>query len=275
MKRIHLFIFFSCMSTLLFAQVEQGIWKGKLTQAPGGCFPEYNIELHIKIDGVKVTGTSYHFSDVNNYVKEEFEGGYDGVNRSLVINENKMVTFHIPADCTPCIKRYNLIYNKNDGNETLTGDWGGIMINGGGTCPPGKITLVRARESVFKEDIPPPAVLTQRENELVREIKVDTGTIRLDFYDNGVVDGDTISVYVNNMPIISKQLISTKPVTASIRIDLKKTQQEVIMVGDSYGSIPPNSALMIATVGDKRYQVFLNSTDKKNAMVRFVYQKPG
>ena len=42
-----------CLATLLLcfsvghAQDLSGIWTGKLTQAPGGCFPEYNIELQI------------------------------------------------------------------------------------------------------------------------------------------------------------------------------------------------------------------------------------
>jgi hypothetical protein len=259
------------------AQQIDGIWKGKLTQAPGGCFPEYNIELQIKIEGNKVTGASYHFSDVTNYVKEEFEGGYDGVNRSMTIAEIKMVTFHIPGDCIPCIKKYTLIYNKNEKDETLSGDWGGTMMNNAGSCPPGKILLTRARESSFKNEVvapPLPKKLTMRENELVKEIKVDTGRIRLDFYDNGVVDGDTISVYVNNSPIVINRMLTTKAITAYVRVDMKRPVQEVIMVGENLGTIPPNTALMIVTAGDKRYQLFLTSTEQKNAMIRFVFEKP-
>jgi type IV pilus assembly protein PilB len=61
---------------------------------------------------------------------------------------------------------------------------------------------------------------------------VDTGTIKIDFYDNGQVDGDTISVYVNNMPVVSNQRLTTKPVSIKVKIDLKRTEQEVIMVGE-------------------------------------------
>ena len=46
------------------------------------------------------------------------------------------------------------------------------------------------------------------------------------------------------------------------------------MVGENMGTIPPNTALMIINAGDKRYQLYLTSDDKKNAMVRFVYEKP-
>jgi hypothetical protein len=46
------------------------------------------------------------------------------------------------------------------------------------------------------------------------------------------------------------------------------------MVGENLGSIPPNTALMIVTAGNKRYQLYLTSDNQKNAMVRFVYEKP-
>ncbi len=108
----------------------------------------------------------------------------------------------------------------------------------------------------------------------MKEIKVDTGNIKIDFYDNGQIDGDTISVYVNSMPLVSNRMLKTQPVSVNIRVDLKKTVQEVIMVGENLGSIPPNTALMIITAGTKRYQLYLTSDEQKNAMVRFVYEKP-
>lgn len=120
-----------------------------------------------------------------------------------------------------------------------------------------------------------PATLTNRKAELVKEIKVDTGTIQIDFYDNGQIDGDTISVYVNSSPVVSNKRLTTKPVSISVKIDLKKPVQELIMVGENLGSIPPNTALMIVNAGDKRYQLYLTSDEQKNAMVRFIYEKPG
>ena len=140
-------------------------------------------------------------------------------------------------------------------------------------CPPGTIVMTRTAESAFK-DIDKTVPLTTRKNELVREIKVDTGNIRLDFYDNGQVDGDTISVFVDKSPGISMQRLAAKPLTLNVKIDLRKTEYEVVMVGENLGDIPPNTALMIVTAGSKRYQLYLTSTEQKNAMVRFIYEKP-
>jgi hypothetical protein len=44
------------------------------------------------------------------------------------------------------------------------------------------------------------------------------------------------------------------------------------MVAENLGRIPPNTALMIVMAGDERFTVFLNSSEQKNAMVRFKYQ---
>lgn len=245
------------ISLTTFSQNLNGVWRGTLTQGPGGCFSVYNIELNIKSDGAKINGASYHYSDVTNYVKEDFLGTYTLSGKKLSINEQKVLTFHVPPDCIPCIKQYNLVYEKQDNKEVLTGDWGGITMNNYASCPPGKITLSRVAESDFDH---------------IKEIKVDTGTIRLDFYDNAQVDGDIITVLLNNKPLASNQKLTAKPITLEIKVDLNNREQEVTMVAENLGDIPPNTALLIITAGNKKYQLYLTSTEKKNAQVRFIYE---
>ena len=257
------------------AQDINGIWKGKLIMEPGGCFPVYNIELQLQVAGTKITGTSYHFSDTSNYVKETFEGVYMRDSNNISISEIGVTIFHIPGDCIPCIKKYNLTFHKGSGaEEQLRGSWSGKTMDNKSTCPPGTIVLTRFDKSSFKPELRLPPTLTKRKAELVKEIKVDTGTIKIDFYDNGHIDGDTISVYVNNMPVVTNKRLGLKPVSINVRIDLKRQEQEVIMVGENLGEIPPNTALMIVNTGDKRYQLYLTSDEQKNAMVRFIYEKP-
>jgi hypothetical protein len=239
------------------AQDVGGFWKGTLTMT-GGCFPVNNIELQIHIEGAELTGNSYHYLDVDNYVKKKFQGSYDLSQKKLVLNEGLVTTFKIPAHCKPCIKNYTLVYSKNGNTETLSGSWDGKIMNSEVDCYPGTITLYRIKESAFK-DVP--------------EVLVDTGTIRLDFYDNGEIDGDSITVMVNSKVILSHQKLTATPVTSFIRIDLQNSFQEIEMVAENLGSIPPNTAMLIITAGAKRYQLFLSSTQQKSAKVRFVYEK--
>jgi len=264
-----------------FGQDINGVWKGKLIMAPGACFPVYNIEMQLQMAGTKVFGTVYHFSDSLNYVKENFEGEFKRDSNVIRIREIGIVTFKVKEDCVPCIKVYNLTYHKGGGNvvteEQLRGSWStpsGKAMDGKTICDPGTLVLTRFEKSTFKRELILPSSLTQRKTELVKEIIVDTGTIRLDFYDNGQIDGDTISVYVNNFPEVSNKRLTAKPISVNVRVDLKRPMQEVIMVGENLGTIPPNTALMIVHAGEKRYQLYLTSNEQKNAMVRFIYEKP-
>ncbi len=119
---------------------------------------------------------------------------------------------------------------------------------------------------------PAPKVIAERENELVQIIYTNAKEIEVSLYDNGEIDGDTITVYDNNKQIAWKKGLSTKPITFKINLSEDDEIHEIVMVADNLGSIPPNTALMIVQAGDKRYTVRLASTIQKNAMVRFKYK---
>jgi hypothetical protein len=257
--QIRLFLLLFLFPVLSPAQNLNGVWRGTLTQGPGGCFRVYNIELNIQVKGTEIYGASYHYSDYSNYVKEEFSGTYNTISHTLNISEKRVLTFHVPSDCVPCIKQYTLAYQRQDNKEMLAGDWGGVTMNNNSTCPPGKITLSRVAESDFDH---------------IKEIKVDTGIIKLAFYDNAQIDGDIISVLLNNKPLASNQKLTSRPILMEIKVDLENPEQEITMVAENLGDIPPNTALLIITAGKKRYQLYLTSTEKKNAQVRFIYEKP-
>ena len=259
MKRLFIFVLFLLATAHAFTQELNGVWKGTLTQQPGGCFPVYNVELQVNIINNEVSGICYHYSDLNNYVKKSYNGFYNTASKTINIQERNVMTFHIPRDCTPCIRFFNLTYSKQDKLETLSGDWSGVVMNGALACTPGKIVLHRIVESEFNH---------------IREIRVDTGTLRLDFYDNAEIDGDSISVTVNNKTVVSNQRLGAKPVSVDVKVSLDAPEQEVTMIGENLGTIPPNTALLIVTAGNKRYQLFLASNGKKNAQVRFVYERP-
>ncbi len=236
------------------AQNLNGFWKGTLTMQ--GCFPQNNIELQLSVNDANTTGDSYHYQDINNYVKKKFKGSFEPASKKISLQETIVTTYHIPVRCVICVKKYDLQYSRTGDVETLSGIWSGNVINTDQDCKGGTITLTRIKESAFKE---------------VPEIKVDTGTIRLDFYDNAMIDGDSITVIANKQVIVSHQLLSAKPITRYIRVDGQNTFQEIEMIAENLGTIPPNTAVLIITAGEKHYRLYLTSTDKKNAMVRFVY----
>ena len=233
-----------------------GFWKGTLTIA--GCFPQNHIELQITISGNEILGNSYHYQDVYNYVKKNFRGSYDASIKTLTLKEGSVTTWHLPDRCVICVKEYQLVYSRQGDKETLSGGWYGHIINTPVGCGPGSIVLTRIKESAFKE---------------IPEIKVDTGTIKLDFYDNAEIDGDSITVLVNKQVVLTHQLLTAKPATTYVTVDLKNPFVEVEMIAENLGSIPPNTALLVVTAGKKQYELFLTSSVGKSAMVRFIYEK--
>ena len=257
MKTSTLVILLLCFSPFLQAQNLSGFWKGSLAMG-GGCFAENNMEIQLHISGDSVYGDSYQYENVNYYVKKKLVGTYDAATKKLILHETFVTTFHIHQSCQICVKNFTLDYSKVGKLETLRGNWDGTILGSGVNCSTGPIILTRIKESAFKE---------------VPEIIVDTGTLRLDFYDNAEVDGDSITVLVNKNVVVSNQRLATKPITIYVTIDLHNTFQELEMVADNLGSIPPNTAMLIITAKSKKYQLFLTSTESKSAMVRFVYDK--
>jgi hypothetical protein len=115
--------------------------------------------------------------------------------------------------------------------------------------------------------VPAPLVLRQRTNALVKQIETEAGELRIDLYDNGDIDGDTVSIYHNNLLLISGQRLTQKPITFRLQVNRQQPHHELVMVADNLGSIPPNTSLMIVTAGEKRFQVFISSTEQQNAKV--------
>ena len=114
-------------------------------------------------------------------------------------------------------------------------------------------------------DIPKP--LTTRANPIVKQIETGTAEIMIDLYDNGEIDGDTVSIYHNNELVVSRAALTAKPVSFRLKVDGMHPHHELIMVANNLGSIPPNTSLMIITTRDKRYEVFISSSEQKNAKV--------
>jgi hypothetical protein len=114
-----------------------------------------------------------------------------------------------------------------------------------------------------------PFILKTRENALVRKIETEAGEIKMDIYDNGDIDGDTISIYHNNKLIRSHMRLSQKPISVTIGVSPSESHHEIIMVAENLGSIPPNTSVMIITTPRNRYEVFISSSEQKNAKVVF------
>jgi hypothetical protein len=116
--------------------------------------------------------------------------------------------------------------------------------------------------------------LNMRTKQLIKTVEVEATSFRVDLYDNGQIDGDTISVFYNGKLMVSRQRLSTNPISIQVTMDPSREDNELVMYAENLGTIPPNTALMVVTVAGKRYEVNISSSEQTSGTVRFKLANP-
>jgi hypothetical protein len=109
-----------------------------------------------------------------------------------------------------------------------------------------------------------------RRRQLMQEITVAGDSIELRFYDNAEVDGDSIAIFLNNQMLYEHIRLTEKAYTIKLAVASLQQSNELVMVAENLGSIPPNTSLMVAIVDGKRYETRLESTEQSSAVIRFI-----
>jgi PKD repeat protein len=126
---------------------------------------------------------------------------------------------------------------------------------------------------VITETIAPAAALLEkREKEVLENIIVHTDSLFIAVYDNGIVDGDSVSLIFNDKIIAVHQLLSSKPYTFAIVLDKNIPANELMMYAENLGSIPPNTSLMIINDGPIKHQINISSSKKTNGTISFTFK---
>lgn len=111
---------------------------------------------------------------------------------------------------------------------------------------------------------------TQRQKIPALEIPLTGDSIELNFYDNAEIDGDSITLFLNNKLIFQHIFLTDKAFVVKLPVSELQDSNELVMVAENLGSIPPNTSFMVAYVGGQRYEARLVSTEGSSAMIRFV-----
>jgi len=109
-----------------------------------------------------------------------------------------------------------------------------------------------------------------RKKVLTTVIPLAGDSVELNFYDNAEIDGDSISLFLNNKLVLQHLLLSDKAHTLKLAVKDLPADNELVMVAENLGSIPPNTSLMVVYVDGKRYEASLRSTENSSALIRFI-----
>jgi hypothetical protein len=303
--RISSFLAFAAsvfFSSVALSQNVTGEWYGVGKVKKAGDHNSYLSEMILKQKGNQVTGSfNYFYRSVE--IKTKITGTYNPKYKVLELNARPILNFLAKnqngADC-PMEGSFTLKIIK--GKKTLEGQFN-PTYDYRITCPAIDVKFTKSvppkdelpeREELETSVVPnepdsvKKPVVTAKSNISIRQlteqeraelalkqrtfdvtpvIEVDADSLKVSLYDNGEVDNDTISVFVDRQLVRYKQMLSDKPYNFNIPLDT--AIKEIAMFAENLGKIPPNTALAIIYAGEQRFELNLTSTYNKNAVIRF------
>lgn len=144
---------------------------------------------------------------------------------------------------------------------------------------PSKDSVKNTNEA--KPDIPPlvpVTVMTEeafhaRKKDYAKVIDIENARIKLEVYDNGSIDYDSVSILLNDKVILPKSMLTHRSIKLTIDLDESLEFNELGMFAENLGMIPPNTAALIIRDGNKKYELTLNSDFSKNAIIQLRTKK--
>ncbi|HVG41459.1 MAG TPA: hypothetical protein VM888_07585 [Chitinophagaceae bacterium] len=311
MKTI-LAIFFTLTVLASSAQTVTGLYTGRLVNDSTKKIQNYELALSEYRD--KITGYSYTTFVVNDtfyYSIKRVQGTKEGSN--LIVEDDKMIANNFPETPAKGVKQVNTIpLKEQDTVRTVNGTWtttqtkkyyslnGAVdMARDGDSSHSALIAHLKELKIINtpaqQKEIPAVTLKTdkqkikteavkkaqtvallynQRQQQTIQTITVSTDSLVLSFYDNGVVDGDVISVYVNDQNILSNVRLTEAAAKKTIYLNnINSTEITLTLVAENLGSLPPNTGLVVVQDGDKKYQVNFSANLQTNAAIVFNKQK--
>ena len=286
----------SCTS--LYAQSALGgDWEGLSTQDNGNRF---SLSLHLEQTGRSLSGSMEELSvnDPNQYVLMRVSGNVQG--DSIQLFDLAVISESSPKNIRWCKKiRWGSVSRSSEGTR-LEGSWKNdsnfvfkktrLRLNFDNPCLPGGFVLYRKNSGDIITELPKPGslllppqkpaspeeiMLTQaaaRKDVVKQLIEVFSDSLLLQFYDNGEIDGDTITVIYNGQVLLAHRGLTARPLEITIPV-ARGSENKLQMFADNVGSIPPNTALLIFYDGRKKHVVYLDADGGKNAVVRIGRQR--
>jgi hypothetical protein len=103
---------------------------------------------------------------------------------------------------------------------------------------------------------------------LFKDLYVDSSTVDLEFVDNGAIDYDSISVFLNNKLVLKKVMLTHTPIKLKLKLDKNLPYNELSMFANNEGLIPPNTATMTVIDGDNHTEIDMNSSLNSTATLK-------
>ncbi len=136
------------------------------------------------------------------------------------------------------------------------------------TAPP----VVKVNPEVKKPEVDvtsKAAVIAGRKSEFSQVVNFKSDSLVLSLYDNGEIDGDTVSVFMNGEVLMSHQGLKASAIKKTIYITPGNEDFSLVLFAENLGKYPPNTGLLVVRDGDEVYNLRFSSDFQKNAGIVF------
>lgn len=306
---LYLTIFFIYATITVSAQFNgRWYGKTIITETDGGIHVSvanhgYILDIHTNEDNT-IKGYAcyfYYFDQKPYYIIHTINGKIEPSSNTITIKEDTVVKNQLFFAHYDCPEEHSLKYSNTNNRPSLKGKWKTASLK---DCHSGitelskqkptaqkqfiiflnkilddynlknnntqnNITINKTQSDTSKkiEPVLPPTI-TKRKSNIIKEINVINPQIKIELYDNGIIDHDTISLYFNKDCIAQKIEVSHQPILLNITAQENK-ENELIMYAENLGDIPPNTALMIIYVDNRKYEINISSDEKNNGIIHF------
>ena len=261
------------------AQIPLGIWEGNFGYLDIMVQPQKIIlELYEQNDS-SITGVTHLYYSNNKYEHYKVKVTFNTIDSTYLISEDSILSVKLIFGVKRSAGTYKMKIDCKDSLCTLIGSWKTHSrvffkyrtVFASFTQKINKLSSIRQSSSDDSSSRGNDIVL-KRHSDIQSLIELDRSlddTVQIEIYDNGYIDNDSISLYLDDMQVVSKQMISTSPILFYIPSQKINSISRLKLVAESLGSISPCTALMVIKTNNKRYEVTLSSNFKKNAVVEF------
>ena len=243
-----------------------GRWSGHLSQSDRDY--GFYYELNLKPDG---TGTSKIVSeDAGGEAIHQLE--WQETTAGISFSEPNVLERTDP-NWKWCLKSAQLSQSRTDGRYELEGNWGGYLEHknpSNGACAPGAVYLNKpVLSKTITEHIQPATEQyterTQRTVKVDRVLKVRSDNIRIKVWDNGIVDGDILTLFLNGQQILHKYRVNKR--RWSIPVDIIRGENLLILHAEDLGDISPNTVAVAIDDGVSEQVIVLSSNLRESGAI--------
>jgi hypothetical protein len=266
---VNIYLFLNLLSS---AQDISGVWVGNYKPALFATTPEkLVVEIYIYNDSL-ITGASHLYYKHGQYEHYKIYGRFRKKESTIYFSEDSTIAVKLGFMDENCLGNYTMNLTSTGNLLEMKGSWednSTALFH----CPSTGVWLEKKVDEDIKQTNSQPADrnLERRSDiqSLVEISHAEKDSILIELYDNGIIDNDSASIYLDDSLLLYKQFVSNKPISLYISLDKQKPLSNLKLAAESLGSIPPCTVLMIIKTKKKRYEVNLSSNLNSNGVVEF------